>query len=294
MFNMERFHDLTTATSEEGSTWVRHDDRSLQEITTVKSEQGSPRVRHADPRVMQSAPSTPTLLRKIDNCFGKFDGVAYDVSGLSPVEAFAKLSAVQMLTTARVGDVEEDPTMAEARPRLSEINQKGFLTINSQMGKKVVKRHRRTGEYYPSWQRAYVDGLMPRHMTDEFHERMELEDGVVILVDVPHYHDYRNHRIFEKKISVTLDGDYFYTRKPVAVSEPFIETIQSVLPDVESIVSDEKCERLVREDAMNVRVVDMIWGRPFWLFDKISEVLDIVNDENADPPLPPPFYLPYT
>ena len=64
----------------------------------------------------------PTLLRKVDNCFGRFDGVSYDMSGLSPVQAFAKLSAVKMLTTARVGDEEEDLTMAEARSRLSEIN----------------------------------------------------------------------------------------------------------------------------------------------------------------------------
>lgn len=257
-------------------------------LTTSLSVQGSPRLQPPDPRVTQSAPSTPTLLRKIDNCFGTFDGVKYDVSGLSPVQAFAKLSAVQMLTTARVGDVKEDPTMAEARPRLSEINRKGFLTIDSQMGKKEVKQYRRTGADYPCWQRSYVDGFMPRHLTINFHQRMELEDSVVILIDAPHDRPME----IGGTISVTLDGDYFYTRKPVATSAGFQESVQNVLPEVSSIMSDKRCQELLRQDAFNVRVVDMVWGRPFWLFDKISQVLDIVNDENASPPLPPSFSSP--
>lgn len=252
--------------------------------TTTTSEQGSPRVQPPDPRVTQSAPSTPTLLRKIDNCFGTFDGVAYDVSGLSPVQAFAKLSSVYMLTTTRVGHVREDPTMAEARPRLSEINRKGFLTIDSQMGKKEVKEHPVTVADYPYWQRSYVDGFMPRHLTRNFHQRMELEDSVVILIDDPH--DRRPLRI-GGTISVTLDGDYFYTRIPVATSASFQESVDNVLPELSSIMSDKRCKELLRQDALNVRVVDMVWGRPFWLFDKISQVLDVVNDESASPPLPP-------
>lgn len=254
-------------------------------LTTTTSEQGSPRLQRPDPRITQSAPTTPTLVRKIDSCFGRFDGVGYDVSGLSPVQAFAKLSAVHMLTSARVGHVREDPTMAEARPRLSEINRKGFLTIDSQMGKKIVQQHPRTGADYPYWQRSYVDGLMPRHLTKNFHQRMELEDSVVILIDAPHD---RPRRI-GGAISVTLDGHYFFTRTPVATSAGFEESVQNVLPEVSSIMSDKKCKQLLREDAYNVRVVDMVWGRPFWLFDKISQVLDVVNDENASPPLPPIF-----
>ena len=207
-------------------------------LTTTTSEQGSPRLQPPDPRVTQSAPSTPTLLRKIDNCFGLFDGVAYDVSGLSPVQAFAKLSAVHMLTTARVGHPEEDPTMAQARPRLSEINKKGFLTIDSQMGKKEVRQHYVTGADYPSWQRSYVDGFMPRHLMNDFHQRMELEDSVVVLVDAPH----ENPSQIGGTISVTLDGDYFYTRKPVATSCSFEESVQNVLPEVSSIMSDKRCK----------------------------------------------------
>ena len=259
------------------------ESESTEYLTTTTSEKGSPTLQRPNSRITQSAPTTPTLLRKVDNCFGRFNGVGYDVSGLSPVQAFAKLSAVHMLTTVRVGDVEEDPTMAEARPRLSEINRKGFLTIDSQMGKKIVEQHPRTGANYPYWQRSYVDGFMPRHLTRNFHQRMELEDGVVILIDAPHEQPGR----IGGTISVTLDGDYFYTQKPVATSRGFKNSVQNVLPEVSSIMSDKKCQELLRQDALNVRVVDMVWGRPFWLFDKISQVLDVVNDENAIPPLPP-------
>ena len=251
----------------------------------TQSDFNSPRAQIHDPRVTRSAPSTPTLLRKVDNCFGRFDGVAYDVSGLSPVQAFAKLSAVHMLTTARVGDPVEDASMSEARPILSEINRKGFLTIDSQMGKKIVDQIPATGEEYPFWQRAYVDGLMPRHLTKNFHQRMELEDGVLLLIDAPHDNPIR----LGGSISVTLDGDNFFTHKPVATSESFEETVLNVLPEVRSIMSDERCQELLRKDACNVRVVDMVWGRPYWLFEKVSQVLDVVNDENAGPPLPPPF-----
>ena len=63
---------------------------STECLATPRSRQGSPRVVQPDPRTTQSAPSTPTLLRKVDNCFGFFDGVAYDVSGLTVTQFLVK------------------------------------------------------------------------------------------------------------------------------------------------------------------------------------------------------------
>ena len=52
------------------------------------------------------------------------------------VGQIARLQAAAMPTTSRVGDPEEDETMASARPVLSRINALGFVTVDSQMGTK--------------------------------------------------------------------------------------------------------------------------------------------------------------
>lgn len=82
--------------------------------------------------------SSRIALRDIDACFGSFDGDRYDVSGLSPVQALGKLSAVAMLVTDRVGDPQEDVTMSQAKPILSKINKEGLVTTDSQMGRNGI------------------------------------------------------------------------------------------------------------------------------------------------------------
>lgn len=280
--NLEDFEESTRRPTEKFYHWPE---------TKTKSEPSTPRLR-SDSRVTQSAPSTPTILRKIDQCFGRFDGVTYDMSGLSPVQAFAKISAVKMITTTRLGL--EDATMIEAAPLLSEINRKGILTTDSQMGKKErqnyrVKRRGRVSQKVTAlWQRAYVTGFIPAHLADDFRERMGLEDGVLVLVNDPHEVDgMREQESLSTPVPVTLDHDRFYTNITAYSSGTFTEDLLNVLPEVKSIVSDIKCRELLRNDARCVRVVDMTWGRPLWLFEKISNVLDVVNDERARRPLPP-------
>ncbi len=203
----------------------------------------------------------------INRCFGSFEGETFDVAGLSPVQALGKVSAMKMLITERVGDSEEDETMKQARPRLSEINSRGLLTTDSQMGKKEVLKDPKDGSYYPYWQRAYVEGVMPRHLARKFHQHMEIVDGVVVFSGAPVDADvYVDHYV-----PVTVDGDRVYTRAPMA-PVPKIDDIE-VLPEVQTILRHSTCKELLTKDAIIMRVVDTIWGRPFWLFDKIIEVL---------------------
>lgn len=89
---------------------------------------------------------------EISRCFGKYGDVEVDDSNVSPVEALGKVSAMAMPTTERVGHPEADPTMTQARPRLSLINDKGDLTDDSQMGKKIYKQFR-DGSHGDHWQR---------------------------------------------------------------------------------------------------------------------------------------------
>lgn len=239
--------------------------RSLSQNEILRPQQS------LDSRMTHSTPSTPTHVRTMDNCFGKFDGVSYDLSGLSPVQALAKISAAKMLTTVRVGHPQEDPTMAVARPRLSEINRKGFLTNDSQMGKKEVR------EDNLKMQRSYIQGVMSKRSAEYFRQAMSFEDSVVVLVEPSDAQ--RRQGSDGMVIPVTYIGNSFCTNTPVTSLNDFDIIIYNILPEIKSIVSDERCFELVRHDAMRVEVVDTTWGRPFWLFDKVSEVLDRVNED---------------
>lgn len=132
-----------------------------------------------------SSPRQSSRLRSQDlrNCFEIFNGNSIDVSDPSPVEALGKVSALAMLTTERVGN-HEDPLMSQARPRLSEINTRGTVTTDSQMGKKEIVRIS-DGRDIVEWQRSYVTGLLPRHLGDKFEEKMTKVDGVIFFVGEP-------------------------------------------------------------------------------------------------------------
>ncbi|CAN0334099.1 unnamed protein product, partial [Pylaiella littoralis] len=95
----------------------------------------------------------------------------YDCFGdqeLSPVQALGKLSAVAMLTTARVGLASEDPSMAQARQHLSEVNKRGLVTTDSQMGAKKQITHHSDGHVLNPpltlWQRSYISGILAKDL----------------------------------------------------------------------------------------------------------------------------------
>ncbi|CAM9441333.1 unnamed protein product, partial [Pylaiella littoralis] len=46
------------------------------------------------------------------------------------------------------------------------------------------------------------------------------------------------------------------------------------LPEVQTILQDTTCFDIVEQDSLKVEIVDTIWGRPWWLFDKVAEILD--------------------
>ena len=216
---------------------------------------------------MASRHSPRIMDQEIHNCFGIFDGNNVDLSGLSPVQALGKVSAIAMLTTERVGRVTEDSTMAQARPRLSRINERGLVTFDSQMGVKEGSG----SELH--WQRSYVVGMLPRQLARKFMNRMRLVDGVTLYVN-----EFKNipFNMDLQFVPVTRYGDEMHTSVPMT-SVPFEEG--ELLPAVESIMHERTCRELVKDDAIRVAVVDTVWGRPFWLFEKISDVLDEVHSE---------------
>lgn len=172
--------------------------------------------------------------------------------------------------------------MVQARPHLSEVNKRGLVTIDSQMGKKDQVTHHVYGHVLnpplTHWQRSYISGILAKDLGPKFEQKMSLVDGVDIFIGVPgptppysstHY------------ISVTMykqgDGDEpdFCTRSPMA-TQPLEYSLEGLLPEVQHVMDNDTCKRIVEDDALFVEIVDLVWGRPFWLFEKVKEVLDEV------------------
>ncbi|CAM9345380.1 unnamed protein product [Pylaiella littoralis] len=190
---------------------------------------------------------------------------------LSPLQAFGKLCSLAMLTTARVGDVEEDLPMSQARPRLAAINERGLVTTDSQMGLKTIFQDVRDGSEVLHWQRSYVSRCLPRHMGAKFEERLNIVDCVSFFIGVPG-HSPPYEQIYHIPVTKYVPED-LETRAPMATS-PF-RSIE-FLPEVRTILQDTTCFDIVEQDSLKVEIADTIWGRPWWLFDKVAEILDEV------------------
>ena len=215
--------------------------------------------------------------RQIYDCFGD-----HGAEELSPVQALGKLSGVAMLTTARVGSAAEDPSMAQARPHLSKINEKGLVTTDSQMGAKKQITHHVDGHVLnppvTTWQRSYVIGILPKDLGEKFEQKMRLVDGVDFFLGRHGNHPFGPSTHY---ISVTMyqqgddDEPEFFTSVTMD-TDTLAYSLSGVLPEISHVLESETCVRIVDDDALLVKIVDLHWGRPFWLFEKVAEILDEV------------------
>ncbi|AAK14642.1 unnamed protein product [Ectocarpus sp. 4 AP-2014] len=233
------------------------------------------------PRRSSDRVRTRIRRQRVYDCFGD-----QGPEELSPVQALGKLSAVAMLTTVRVGDPGEDASMAQARPYLSEVNKRGLVTTDSQMGAKKHLSHHFDGHVLnppvTQWQRSYISGILAKGLGGKFAQKMRLVDGVDFFLD---WHGESPPYALTHDINVTMyrQGDNepnFFTNVPMA-THPLAYSLSGVLPEVEHVLQNDTCVRIVEEDALLVQIVDLVWGRPFWLFEKVKEVLDEVLSEQA-------------
>lgn len=185
------------------------------------------------------------------------------------VEDIAALSAKAMLHTLRVGDPEEDASMASMRPILSKINAAGFVTIDSQTGKKGGT---------PYWQRAYISGFVSKRVVHEFVKRMNLRDSVVAFA-FPHGEDQPlacQDFGWAKmpRLSLSVEGARYdtCTSHPLGVAQSFKEMWMNLLPEL-GLSGDVRTMREVAKDAAQVIVVDTVWGRKKRLFSATLETL---------------------
>ena len=83
-------------------------------------------------------------------------------------KAVAKFDDEDFLNERR----EEDPTMLKHMPQLQEINRHGYLTTNSQAGRRARGKHYQTGRPYEIHERAYISGFMQKKLAEKFIKQM--------------------------------------------------------------------------------------------------------------------------
>ena len=179
--------------------------------------------------------------------------------------------AEHMRCTRRVGDPEEDPGMAQARPRLSEINRLGLLTVESQLG--LDRRWLK--------QRAYLSGLATPEVAARLASRLKLLRGVLVLV-FPHgeeapagYNEFGLRSM--PRLEVTLAGSNLEpcTRVPLGAVRSFRSMWDNLLPELRAeLVHAPDTARLqaAASAACQVLIVDTVWGRKNWLFDRVIQL----------------------
>ena len=192
------------------------------------------------------------------------------------VREIAALQADAMLTTMRVGDPNEDASMSAMRQKLSKINALGFVTVDSQMG---IKENGPT-----LWQRAYISGFVPRSISDQFVTRMNMTNSIVALA-FPHGEEQpKSGQEFAWKrmprLTLTVETPRFEacTTHPLAIAQTFHEMWLGLLPELK-LKSDLKSMKAVAKDAVQIFVMDTVWGRKSWLFDTLLKTLKSLKND---------------
>jgi hypothetical protein len=152
--------------------------------------------------------------------------------------------------------------MSKMRPILSEINAHGFVTIDSQAGKRI-------GTYK---QRAYISGFMSRERSVQFSEKMLDKDCILTFV---YPHDQPLDKISEDfvwksmpRLPLTITGSDVNTQHPLAIAEPFKNLWRSMLPELQ-LQEDEKTMLKIKKNSAIVFTVDLQWGRRDHLFKMV-------------------------
>ena len=190
----------------------------------------------------------------------------------------SRASSVLMLTSDRVGEIEEDESMKIAKPILSKINAFGFVTEDSQMGKKE-KINLKDNKIGDKWQRSYISGIMDRNIYKEFELKMDLIGETFILIK-PHCKMHSEH---SNPISVTRvskqDGSFETITRNWTDCFPIEIQWINLLPDLgDEILNDMELMEQIEEEVVYVEITDLTWGRDFWLFETVYKVLSEINN----------------
>lgn len=158
------------------------------------------------------------------------------------------------------------PLMAESSPLvdvLVRLNRLGFITTNSQPGRRFTERGAAYG------QRCFVEGLLKKRHVSLFMEKLYRATGNTCFIL-----DTRNELCFEEMNQLEYEDRYWVTRTEIAGTRQGITHI----PTYEGVPCPQfqTCQHiypLLAEEYVNVFVMDTEWYRPAFLLEKMEEVL---------------------
>ena len=190
-------------------------------------------------------------------------------------DALAAKCADAMLTTRRVAEDGEDPSMAILRPVLSSINRQGLITVDSQRG--TERRYQILESPWltaTSWERVYIEGFMLRQRAHALRDTLASNDCVLVLVG-----EFGTAADLDSlpRVPVTLEQDKNGTYKSVTAipigAKPFDDAWINMLPDLRDEIDDDLLFRRIRPHVVGVTIVDMRWNRQDSLFYEVDEAL---------------------
>jgi len=179
----------------------------------------------------------------------------------------AVVHAVAFLKSAEFKErvVEEDASMLRQLPVLQGINQLGFITTNSQAGKRARGKHYETGEPLENLERAYLTGFMREPVAAEFIKSMALTtDKNAAFIPV-----------CDSKLPADLDIPLSVVKRS---GETLVEThFSTALPRSTFEAFKKEANLNKGEKVVYVFCWDTAWGRE-GLFKDVLRVLQRVGD----------------
>jgi hypothetical protein len=167
--------------------------------------------------------------------------------------------------------LEEDPTMLKHVPILAEINRHGFITNNSQAGRKYSYMDEMDKQRYDHCERAYLEGFMLQSKAALFIKEMALHTDKVA------------HILHSTTDKTTLD-------LPSSLNTPVTVENERTRTHMPNIVSDATWHRLRKQSHINkserivwVSCYDLTWNRsavgPKGLFKEVLKILKKIEDK---------------
>jgi hypothetical protein len=185
------------------------------------------------------------------------DAMAYSIENLSSPEFKERVK-------------EEDATMLKHIPILKEINALGYITHDSQAGRKHSGNSPSNGRYYEYHERAYIMGFMLESVATQFIQKMGLETD-------------------KNAVYVHPTDDY---DSPVGMGVPLTVDVGGNLPSVDtsmhSVIGIETWEMYRKDARINKteKIVYVFCWDPLWnraasgakgLFTEVLNVLKTVK-----------------
>lgn len=163
--------------------------------------------------------------------------------------------------------LDEDPTMLKHVPILAEINRHGYISFNSQAGRKhSIVEDKKPSEH---WERAYIEGFMLQSKAALFIKEMALHTDKVAQV-----------------LHSTSDTTTLYL--PSALNTPVTLENQQTRTHMPNIISDATWQRLRKQHHIDktekivwVSCYDLTWNRSAvgakGLFKEVLHVLKKID-----------------